>query len=194
MSVPDTPEFRKALEEACNGQYREWLYGGAAIKAKDRSKIDGVMKEVQGRRREAEALRKSLALRASAMGMHMPNIPSLPDEITRESMEKYHKEMQGYSDRIRAEAERQRNEHYQEITRDLKRRSGSSGLVCPMCGENDHGNRMNGKPVCMMNAKHKGLGPLVLVKPEQVKDWKRPKKPVKAGSYTFNEPEGVTRK
>jgi len=192
MSVPDTPEFRKALEEACNGQYREWLYGGAAVKAGDRSKIDGVMREVQGRRREAEAMRESLALRATAMGFHMPDIPNLPDEITHESMEKYREEMQAYSDRIRVEAERQRNEAYQEITRELKKKSGSKGLVCPMCGEGDHGNRMNNKPVCMMNAKHKGLGPIVLVKPEQVKDWKTPQKPAK-GSYTFKELDGVVK-
>lgn len=193
MSVPDTPEFKSALKEACDSQYREWLYGGSTVKAEDKSKIDGVMREVQGRRREAEAMRESLALRATAMGFHMPNIPSLPDKITPDSMEKYHKEMQAYSGRIRAEAEMQRNPHYQEITKNLKSRHGSSGLVCPMCGEGDQGNRMNGKPVCMMNAKHKGLGPIVLVRPEQVKNWKQPKKPLKPKSYTFEEPDGVTR-
>jgi len=189
-----SPEFQAALNEACEKQYSGWLYGGSAVKAKDKSKIEGVMREIQHRKREAEQMRESLALRASAMGFHMPDIPSLPDEITLESMEKYREEMQGYSDRIRTEAKRQSNKHFQEITRDLKHRSGSSGLICPMCGEGDHGKRMNGKPVCMMNAKHAGLGPVPLMTPEKAKEWKPPRKPAKRGSYTFNEPEGVLRK
>lgn len=187
----DSPEFQAALNEACEKQYRGWLYGGEGVKAETKSQIEDVMSDLQGRKREAEILRESLALRASATGFHMPDIPSLPDEITRESMKKYHKEIQVYSDKIRAEAERQRNKHFQEITRNLSRVSG--GLVCPVCGAGDHGNRMNGKPICMMNAKHRGLGPIPLMTPEKAKEWKPPEKPVTTRSYTFIEPEGVTR-
>ncbi len=190
--LEESPEFLEALNEACEKQYSGWLYGGSAVKAETKSQIEGVMREIQGRRREAEQMRASLALRASAMGFHMPNIPSLPDEITRESMEKYRKEIQAHSDRIKAESERQRNPHFQEITRNLRKDSG--GLICPVCGEGDHGNRMNGKPVCMMNAKHGGLGPVPLMSSEKVKDWKPPKKKSKPQSYTFKEPDGVVRK
>ncbi len=192
MSIEESPEFQAALNEACEKQYSGWLYGGSAVKAKDKSKIDGVMREIQGRKREAESMRESLALRASAMGFHMPDIPSLPDEITRESMEKYRGEMQGHSDRIWAEAERQRNPHFQEIKRNLSKVSG--GLICPICGEGNHGNRMNGKPVCMMNAKHNGLGPMQLMTAKKAKEWKPPKKKSKPQSYTFKEPDGVVRK
>ena len=190
----ETPEFQAALNEACEKQYNGWLYGGSAVKAETKSQIDGVMKEIQGRKREADQMRESLALRATAMGFHMPDIPGLPDEITRESMEKYREEIQRHSDRIRTEAEKLRNEHYQEITRNLSNRSGSSGLVCPMCDEGDHGNRMNGKPVCMMNAKHKGFGSIPLMTAEKAKDWKPPKKPTKRKNYTFKELDGVVRK
>ncbi len=186
--LEESPEFQTALNEACEKQYSGWLYGGSAVKAKDKSKIDGVMREIQHKKREAERMRESLALRASAMGLHMPDIPSLPDEITPESMEKYHVEIAGYSDRIRAETERKMNKHFQEITRSLSR--GSGGLVCPVCGEGDHGNRMNGKPVCMMNAKHKGLGSIPLMTPEKAKDWKLPKKKQKSQSFTFKEVDG----
>lgn len=191
MIVEDSPEFQKALKEACEGQYRGYLYGGEGIKAETKSQIEGVMREVQGRRREAERMRESLALRATAMGMHMPSVPSLPDEITRESMDRYREEMGRYSTKIRVEVERQRNTHYQDITRSL--RKGSGGLVCPKCGEGDHGNRVGRIPVCYMLNKHNGLGPIPLMTPEKAKDWKPPKKPAKRGSYTFKEPEGVTR-
>ena len=192
--IEDPPEFLEALNEACEAHNRDWLYGGSAVKTETKSQIDGVMREIQHKKREAERMRESLALRATAMGFHMPNIPSLPDEITLESMKKYREEMQRHSDRIRNEAERQSNKAYQEITQSLRKRRGSSGLVCPMCGEGDHGNRMGTKPVYMMNNKHKGLGSIILVKPEDVKDWKPPKKKPKSKSYTFKEPDGVVRK
>ncbi|GAH68856.1 unnamed protein product, partial [marine sediment metagenome] len=60
------------------------------------------------------------------------------------------------------------------------------GLVCPVCGEGDEGNRMNGKPWCM-----KCNAPLMTV--EKAADWVKPEKP-KRKSYTFNEPNGVVRK
>ncbi|GAG44180.1 unnamed protein product, partial [marine sediment metagenome] len=136
-------------------------------------------KQIQGRKRESERLRESLALRATAMGMHMSGIPRFPNEITMESMDRYRDEMKGYSDKIRVEFERQRNKHFQEITRNLRKRDGYISLVCPKCGEDDHGNRMNGKPYCFMNTKHGGLGPVPLMTPEKAKDWKPPTKKFK---------------
>jgi len=187
------PELREAIKEACESQYSGWLYGGSAVKAETKSQISDVMRELQGRKREAEQMRESLALRMSAMGLGMSDIPSLPDKITRESMEKYRDEMQRYSDKIRVESERQHNPHFQEITRNLSK--GSGGLVCPVCGEGDHGNKgARNIPICYMNWKHGGLGPIQLVKPEDVKDWKPPKKKPKIKSFTFKEPDGVVRK
>ena len=192
--LEESPEFQAALNEACEAQYRGWFYGGAGVKAETKSQIDGVMKEIQHKKREAEAMRESLALRASATGFHMSNIPNFPDEITPESMEAYREEIQAHSDRIRAETERQRNPHFQEITRNLRKRHDTSGLVCPVCGEGDHGNRMDKRPYCFMNAKHGELGPVPLMSPEKAKEWKPPKKKPKPKSYIFKEPDGVVRK
>ncbi len=99
-----------------------------------------------------------------------------------------------HADQVRRDARIMGGPHMREITANLKRKSGSLGLICPVCGEGDHGNRMNGKPVCMMNAKHDGLGSVLLMTPEKAKEYKVPEKPRARKSYTFNEPEGVTRK
>lgn len=78
------------------------------------------------------------------------------------------------------------NPHVRQITeasREASRRKhGSGGLVCPVCGEGDHGNRANGKPVCYMNSKHKAKGvdgPVPLMSPEKAKDWSPPPKKFK---------------
>lgn len=160
MSVPDTPEFRKELNEACEKQYRGFLYGGDYVKAHSKDSIAEKMEEIQKQRKE---------------------------------LENSSEEFRRHAERVRHEARIVSNSHMREITDNLRRRSGSSGLICPMCGEGDHGNRMNGKPVCFMNAKHGGLGPIPLMTPEKAKDWKHPQKPMKVKSYTFNEVEEVTK-
>ena len=196
MRVEESPEFQKALNEVCEGQYSGWLYGGSAVKAKTKSQIENVMKQIQYQKRAAEDMRESLALRMSAIGFNMPDVPDLPDEITRESMSRYSKVMRKYSSKIRAEAERVANPHFREIARGLKSRQ-SSGSVCPVCGEGDHGNRVDGKPYCYMIDKHKAKGvngSVPLMTPEKAKDWKPPPKKSKPKSYTFMEPDGVVRK
>ena len=50
MSVEESPEFKKALQEACEAQYREFLYGGSVPKGK----IGDTAEEVQRQRREIE--------------------------------------------------------------------------------------------------------------------------------------------
>jgi endogenous inhibitor of DNA gyrase (YacG/DUF329 family) len=48
----ESPEFQKALNEACEGQYRGWLYGGGVVSSKD--KIGGTMEEIQRQRQRIE--------------------------------------------------------------------------------------------------------------------------------------------
>ncbi len=154
MSVEDSPEFQKALNEACEKQYRGFLFGGAFIKAQSKDAIAETMDGMQQQRREIEDKVKGLREEA---------------------------------DKVRGDMKLRLSPHMREITANLKRKSGSPGLICPKCGEGDYGNRMNGKPICYMNAKHDGLGPILLMTPEKAKEWKSPKS-VKTRSYTFNEP------
>jgi len=50
MSLEDSPEFKKALQEECEKQYRSFLYGGNVPKGK----VGGTPEEVQRQRREIE--------------------------------------------------------------------------------------------------------------------------------------------
>ena len=50
MSVEDSPEFKKALAEACEAQYREFMYGGGVPKGS----VGGSVEEVQRQRSEIE--------------------------------------------------------------------------------------------------------------------------------------------
>jgi len=51
--VSESPEFVKALHEACEHQYREYLYGGGVVSSKD--KIGDTMAEIQRQRAKIEA-------------------------------------------------------------------------------------------------------------------------------------------
>ena len=119
---------------------------------------------------------------------------------TMEEMQRQRKEIEDKSVNYRRHADQVRMEalakvgHMGEISKNLRRRYGSDDMICPVCGEGSHGNKMNGKPYCFMNAKHRGLGSIPLMTPEKAKDWKPPVKPVKRGSYTFKELDGVVRK
>jgi len=50
MSIEESPEFRKALQEECEKQYRSFLYGGNVPKGK----VGGTPEEAQRQRREIE--------------------------------------------------------------------------------------------------------------------------------------------
>lgn len=143
MSIEPSLEFQKALNEACEKQYRGFLYGESYFET--HSEVAETMEEIQQQREEIE-----------------------------NKVEEFRVEAR----RIRRES----HPHMREILASLKRRSlkksGGSGLICPACGEGDHGNRMNGKPVCMMSSKHRGLGPVLLVSPKKAKEWKFPDKKV----------------
>ena len=53
MSLEDSPEFRKALQEECEKQYRGWLYGGG-VAANSKDKIGDTMEEIQRQRQRIE--------------------------------------------------------------------------------------------------------------------------------------------
>lgn len=150
--IEDSPEFKKALNEACERQYRGWLYGGGIVSSKD--KIGETMEEIQRQRREIE-----------------------------EKVEGAKR----HADRLRREAALMSNPHAREITENLRRIHGQNGgLVCPQCGDTDHGNRMNGKPWCMRCN-------LPLMSKEKAEGWIKPSKP-KPRSLTFTDVDRVVLK
>jgi len=60
----ESPEFKKALNEACEAQYRGWLYGGDFAKASSKDTIGATMEEIQRQRREIEEKEKKAKLYA----------------------------------------------------------------------------------------------------------------------------------
>ena len=149
--MTESPEFLRALHEACERQYREYLYGGGIVSSKD--KIADTMEEMQRQRREIE------------------------EKVA---------EARVHAERRREEMRIMGDPHLREITESLRKRNRvEGGLVCPKCGDTDHGNRMNGKPYCMKCN-------LPLMSAEKAAEWVKPQVPKRA-SRTFNEPEGVTR-
>ena len=86
MSVEDSPEFKKALNEACEGQYRGWLYGGGVVSSKD--KIGGTMEEIQRQRQRiedevAEARRHADRVREEARIMSDPHLREITEHLRR---------------------------------------------------------------------------------------------------------------
>jgi len=76
--------------------------------------------------------------------------------------------------------------HLHEITESLRKRYRvDGGLVCPSCGDTDHGNRMGKKPWCIKCN-------LPLMSAEKAAAWVKPP-PSKKFPLGFNEPEGVVR-
>lgn len=143
MTLEETPEFQKALNEACEKQYRVLFYGEQVEKAHSNHLISNTIEDMRRQRKEIEAKFEDIKRRG---------------------------------DQVRYEAMIMANPHMREITANLKRKQPSSGLICPVCGDGDHGNRVNGKPYCFMKAKHEGLGRILLMTPEKAKDWKTPTK------------------
>lgn len=66
MSVEESPEFKKALQEACEVQYRGWLYGGGVI-ANSKDKIGETMEEIQKQRKDIEGKVEAARLHAERM-------------------------------------------------------------------------------------------------------------------------------
>ena len=149
MSVEESPEFQKALQEACEKQYRGYLFGGGYRKAESKDKVGETLEKI-------ESERKRLM----------------------ETHEGYMRQ----AELARQQTSFMTNPVMREITENIRRKHGSSGLVCPVCGEGNHGNKINGKPYCFMNSKHKAKGvdgPVPLMTPEKANDWKPPQKKFK---------------
>lgn len=54
MSVEESPEFKKAMNEACERQYRGFLFGGEYARASSKDTIADTMEEMQRQRNEVE--------------------------------------------------------------------------------------------------------------------------------------------
>ena len=88
--------------------------------------------------------------------------------------------------RMREDVRIRSDPHLREITEKLRRaHAAGSGLVCPSCGDGDHGNRMGKKPWCMKCN-------LPLMKLEKAAKWIKPQQPKKF-NRGFEEPDGMVR-
>lgn len=150
MSIEKSIEFQTALNEACEKQYREYLYGEGGVSS---DKIGDTMVEIQKQRREIE------------------------EKFT---------EAKVHADQRREEMRIMSDPHLREITEAMRARNRvSGGLVCPRCGDIDHGNKMNKKPWCIKCN-------LPLMSAEKAEKWLKPQPPKKF-SRGFNDPEDVMR-
>lgn len=61
--IEESPEFKKALNEACEAQYRGWLYGEGVI-ANSKEGIGDTMEEIQRQRQKIEDKFKDARLHA----------------------------------------------------------------------------------------------------------------------------------
>lgn len=202
------PGLLKATKEAAEKAHREFLFGGIGAVAKNLEDVEETLKNIHDHRKQLEeeigleAVKRKVKsikvkaryLRKQAKSMSRLTIPRYIE--TPDWMSMTPEEIKAAEERIRRESRMATSPYHLEVKGNLKRKHGSkSSLVCPCCGSEDHGNRMGGKPVCMMNAKHKAKGvdgPVLLLSPEEAEEWEPPvkSKPVR---LTFDEPEGVVR-
>lgn len=200
-----SPEHLKALNEAAEQAHREYLFGGIGAVAMNLADVEETLRNIHDRRRELEeeigldavkrkvksikVKAKYLRKQASSMSRYLPR----SREPSPDWMSMTPEEIKEAEEKIRRDSRMQTHPYHVEVKGNLKRKHGSgSSLVCPVCESGDHGNRMGGKPVCMMNARHKGLGPIPLMSPEEAEEWEPPVKG-KPSRLTFVEPEGVLR-
>lgn len=208
MTVEETPEFQTALEEAAERAHREYLFGGIGAVAMNLEDVEETLKNIHDHRKELEeeigleaVKRKVKSIKAKARTLRkqansMSRLAPSRYSPTPDWMSMTPEEIKAAEEKIRRESRMQTHPYHREVKDNLKRKQGSdSGLICPCCQEGDHGNRMGGKPYCLMNAKHKvkGVdGPVPLMTPEEAEDWEPPAKS-KLQKLTFDEPEDVMR-
>ena len=134
MSVEDSPEFQKALKDACDKQWGNWLYGGG-FKKSSRRNVEKDLARIQEIKDSAEAKAEAAKMKA--------------EQLRREA----------------EELRRKNNPMLRRITATLSEKSVLKvGLICPLCGEPDKGNKINKTPSCLKCN-------VALVTPKQVKDW-----------------------
>lgn len=150
--VEQSPEFQEASKKACDKEYNAYIFGDRR-KAKAAEKLPESVREAIKQSERIKRRAESMRHRAESQ-MHggfgafpSPMIPSLPENPTREDLDRYRTEIDAYSERIRGQAQMM---HDPTIQRGLERFNASTGgLKCPQCGEEDHGNKMNKTPWCM---------------------------------------------
>jgi len=87
---------------------------------------------------------------------------------------------------VREDMRTRSDPHLREITENLRRAHATGGgLICPGCGDTDHGNRMGKKPWCMKCN-------LPLMSAEKAAKWVKPQPP-KSFPRGTGEPDGVMR-
>jgi hypothetical protein len=81
MAIEDSPAFQDALKQACDSQWRNWLYGGG-FKKSQRKDVEADLNRIQEIKDSAEAKaeaarREAEAIRAKAEALRQQHDPSL---------------------------------------------------------------------------------------------------------------------
>jgi hypothetical protein len=124
----NSPEFQKALKEACENQWLNWFYGGE-LKTVPRQDVEESLKDLQWVKEKAQRSVEEAKRRAGDV---------------KSRVEKRQSEIKETAEELR----RLNNPILRRAMENLK--VSKVDLVCPICGEGDKGNRMNGKPWCSM--------------------------------------------
>ena len=141
MSVENSPEFKKALKEACNSQWGNWLYGGG-FKKSSRRNVEKELERIQRIKQDAQLRADTVKARA--------------EEIRKEA-EELRFQQNPMVMRIT------------ETLKEKQDTQGK--LICPMCGSSDNdGNRLNDKLICSKCMKERKRL-IELVPPDKVAKW-----------------------
>lgn len=152
MSNEQSPEFQAALDKACEEEYKTYVFGDRR-KAKAAEKlppsVQEALKEIGRIRRRAESMqsRATSQMRGGFGAFTSPMMPSLPENPSREDLDRYREKVDAYSETMQNQAQMMRDPI---IQRGMERFNvPSQGLQCPECHDNNHGNKMNKTPWCM---------------------------------------------
>lgn len=160
-SMEESPKFQRALKEAADEQWRSWLYGGGFKKAPHR--------EVEEDLRKIQEVKQASQKRV--------------EEVRRRA-----REVQRRAEDARKRAEELRRMHnpmLKRITETLEAEDVLKlGLVCPVCGEGDKGNRMNKRPWCFKCN-------VPLIRPNRVARWVNVKRGRGLGGETMKKLRGL---
>ena len=125
--MENSPEFKKALEEACEDQWLNWFYGGS-LKSVPKQDVEEELKRLQRVKEEAQRSVEEAKRQA---------------ENIKRRIEKRRGEITETAEELR----RLNNPLLQRAMKNFE--VSKVDLVCPICGEGDKGNRMNEKPWCV---------------------------------------------
>jgi len=88
VDMVEDPELRAALTEACEQQYRGWLYGGDYKKAESKDEIGETLKEIEEERKRLmdkhrEYMRQAELARREAETMRNPHMREITENLRR---------------------------------------------------------------------------------------------------------------